>query len=69
MLMYDYIVYYTFSKDGYLTPCTGTMQYSIKKKIKTFDDVNELINIITNKIDGANNLSINNLILLGRNRH
>lgn len=68
MLMYDYIVAYTFSKDGYLTPCTGTMQYSTKKKIKTFNDVNELISMITSKIDGAKNLSVDNLILLGRNR-
>lgn len=69
MFMYDYIVAYTFSKDEYLTPCTGTMQHSRKKKIKTFDDINELIRVITDKIGGAKNLSIDNLILLGRNWH
>lgn len=69
MLMYDYIVAYTFSKDGYLGPCTGTMQYSNKKKVKTFDDIRELIGIITEQIDGAKNLTVDNLILLGRNWH
>ena len=69
MLMYDYIVAYTFNRDGYLTPCTGTIQISRKKKIKTFGDINQLIDEITTKIDGAKNLSIDNLILLGRNRH
>lgn len=69
MLMYDYIVAYTFSRDGYLTQCTGTMQHSRKKKIKTFNDINELISEITSSIDGAHNLSIDNLILLGRNWH
>lgn len=69
MFMYDYIAAYTFSKDGYLTPCTGTTQYSCKKKIKTFDDVNVLINEITSRIDGAKNLSVDNLIFLGKNWH
>lgn len=69
MLMYDYIVAYIYNKDEYLTPCTGTIQYSCKKKIQTFNDINELINKITERIDGAKNLSINNLILLGRNEH
>ena len=69
MWMYDYIVAYTFNKDGYLTPCGGTMQHSCKKKIRTFDDVNELVSDITNRIDGAKNLTIDNLILLGRNWH
>lgn len=69
MLMYDYIVCYIFDREGYLTPCSGTMQLSRKKKIKTFNEVNELANEIEERIDGASNLSINNLILLGRNRH
>ena len=69
MLMYDYIVAYTFNRDGYLTPCTGTMQCSRKKKVRTFNDINNLIDEITERIDGAKNLSIDNLILLGRNWH
>ena len=67
--MYDYLVAYTFELDGYLTPSIGTIQISRQKKIKTFDDINELIDMITNRIDGAKHLSIYNLILLGRNRH
>lgn len=42
MKMYDYLVSYNFSKEGYLTPCRGTIQISLKKKIKTFEDINEL---------------------------
>lgn len=68
-MMYDYIVSYTFSKDGYLTPCTGNAHISRKKKIKTFSDVTALVDDITNAIDGAKNVGIDNLILLGRNWH
>lgn len=67
--MYDYIVAYIFNRDGYLTPCTGTTMHSCRKKIKTFGGINELTNEIAERIDGAKNLSINNLILLGRNWH
>ena len=69
MLMYDYIVAYKFDRDGYIGPCSGTMQHSRKKKIKTFDDINELTSKITDRIEGAKNLSIYNLVLLGRNWH
>jgi hypothetical protein len=69
MKMYDYLVYYTFSAEGYLTASTGTMQVSRKKKIKTFEDVNQLQSFIQNNIAGASNLAINNFILLGRNKH
>lgn len=69
MKTYDYLVTYTFSKEGYLTPCTGNIQIFRKKKIKTFEDINELQKYITDLIEGATNLSINNFILLGRNKH
>lgn len=69
MKMYDYLVSYVFSKDGYLTPCSGTTQISRKTKIKTFEDLNEVRNYLTGSIDGAFNLSIHNFILLGRNKH
>lgn len=69
MKMYDYLIAYNFSATGYLTPSTGTIQISRKKKIKTFEDINELNKIITENIEGASNLNIYNFILLGRNKH
>ena len=69
MKMYDYLVSYIFLREGYLTPCYGNIQISRKKKIKTFEDINELNKWIVDRIDGASNLSTYNFILLGRNRH
>lgn len=69
MKMYDYLVSYNFSAKGYLTPSTGTIQISRKKKISTFEDVNELNKLITESIDGSSNVAIYNFILLGRNKH
>ena len=69
MKKYDYLIAYDFSCKGYLTPCSGTIQVSRDKKIKTFDDINELNKLISESIDGASNVSIYNFILLGRNKH
>lgn len=69
MKMYDYLVAYIVSREGYLTPCYGTNQISRKKKIKTFEDINELNKLLADRIDGATTLSIYNFILLGRNKH
>ena len=69
MKMYDYLVSYYFSLQGHLTPCCGTTQISRKKKIKTFEDINELHTFLADRIEGASNLAIYNFILLGRNNH
>ena len=69
MLTYDYLISFTFNKEGYLTQCAGTTQVSMRKKIKTFDDVNEIISNLTKSIEGAKNLCINTIMLLGRNWH
>ena len=69
MNMYDYLVTYTFNREGYLTQCGGNSCISRKKKIKTFDDIAETQKAITESIEGASNLCINNFILLGRNKH
>ena len=75
MYMYDYLVAYNFSAEGYLTHCSGTMMISREKKITTFDDVNAVINFITEKLNendnlkSVSNVSIYNFILLGRNKH
>ena len=66
--MYDYIITYKFSKEGYLAPSEGTIQISRKKKIKTFEDVNDLKKFIEERTEGASNVGIYNIILLGRNR-
>lgn len=69
MKMYDYLVAYHFSEEGYLTPSTGTIQISRKKKIKTFEDITALNKFIEERIEGAHNVAIYNIILLGRNKH
>ena len=69
MKMYDYLISYNFTGEGYLSPCSGTIQLSREKKIKTFKDINDIQNYITERIPGASNLSIYNFILLGRNEH
>lgn len=67
--MYDYLVSYNYSAEGYLGYCTGTIQIYRKKKIKTFQDINELNKFITESIDGSSNVAIYNFVLLGRNEH
>ena len=71
MKMYDYLVAYNFTANGYLTPCSGTMQIFRKKKIKTFEDVNGVQKFITEHIpaEGVSNVCVYNIILLGRNKH
>ena len=69
MKKYDYLIAYNFSGKGYLTPCSGTIQISRDKKIKRFEDINELNKLISESIEGSSNVSIYNFILLGRNKH
>jgi len=68
---YDYLIAYRFDSDKYVGPGTGTMQLYRKNKIKTFEDINEVIELIkqNNKELNMRNVSIYNLILLGRNKH
>lgn len=69
MKMYDYLVAFDFTGNGYLTPCTGTMCISRKKKINTFEDIAEVNKLITESIEGSSNVAVYNFILLGRNKH
>ena len=75
MKMYDYLVSYHFSASGYLSYCTGEIQVSRHKKIKTFADIADLNNFIKEKIleqdqhQEVYNVSVYNFILLGRNKH
>lgn len=69
MKMYNYLVAYNFSTKEYLTPSHGVSQISRRKKIKTFEDINEINKFLTDSIDGASNLAIYNFILLGKSKH
>ena len=69
MKMYDYLVSYNFAQEGYLTYSTGTMKLSRKKKIKTFEDIDDVSKFIASQIEGASNLTVYNFILLGRYKH
>ena len=49
--MYNYLISYIFSSRGCLTPGCGTMQLSREKKIKTFEDINEITEFIKKSIN------------------
>lgn len=66
MKMYDYLVAYNFNA---VTPSTGTMQISRKKKINTFEELASVRDFVAQHIPEAKNLSIYNFVLLGRNKH
>jgi hypothetical protein len=66
---YEYLIAYNFEKDGYLTHCSGTMCLSRVNKINNFDEVKSVVDFITNSIEGAKNVSVYNIIHLGRTRH
>jgi hypothetical protein len=67
--MYDYLIAYTFSKEGYLTQCNGMMSLSRVNKIDTFDEVHLVLDFLREHTEGAENICINNIMYLGRNRH
>ena len=69
--MYEYLVAYKFNAEGYLTSCEGTMTVFNIKKIKSSKDLEDLKKFVEKNInvEGASNISIYNLILLGRNKH
>ena len=70
MKRYDYLIAYNFTKEGYLTHCTGTMQVSLVNKVKTFKDVTDLQEFVQKSLgDDVSNVSIYNIIFIGRNKH
>lgn len=66
---YDYLISYTFAKEGYLAPCKGTMSISRRKKISNHDEASSVREFIEGQIEGAMNLGIDNIMFLGRNWH
>lgn len=68
MKQYEYLVAYMFSREGCLTPCSGTTQVLRNKKITSWEDIESIQRLINQRIDGAYNLGIYNFILLGRKK-
>lgn len=66
---YDYLINYTFNKEGYLTQCGGMMSMSRMHKIDNFDEVRSVVDFLQEQIEGAQNIVITNIMYLGRNRH
>ena len=66
---YDYLISFTFCAEGYLTPSTGTTAVSRSHKIDTIEEAESVRKFLENRIDGAKNLAINNIMYLGHNRH
>ena len=46
---YDYLVSYSFEKDGYITPCHGTIEVSRTYKINSFDAIKQVKELIKDK--------------------
>ena len=66
---YDYLVSYSFEKDGYITPGRGTIEVSRTGKINSFNAVKQVKELIQNEVPGSKNILINNIMYLGRNIH
>lgn len=66
---YDYLISYTFAKEGYLAPSKGTMAISRRNKINNHAAASSVREFIEGQIEGAKNLGIDNIMFLGRNRH
>lgn len=69
MKKYDYLIHFMFSKEGYLTPCSGTVEISRDRKIKSFEDTRAITKFLQERTEGATNLSIVNIMYLGCNKH
>lgn len=69
MKMYDYLIAYKCNREGYIGPFDGSACVSRKKKIKTLEDIKEVVEFITSQTEGTSNVGIYNVILLGRNKH
>ena len=63
---YQYLISYNFQKEGILGYCSGTAQIYRSKKIKSFQDINEIIRFLNDTIEGASNIAVYNYILVGK---
>lgn len=69
MKWYDYLISYSFKIDGAISLYNGSTQLSRTKKINCFEEVNSVIDFLTEQHEGAKNLMINNIMYLGKNHH
>lgn len=65
---YQYLVTYVCQKEGYIGSCTVVSQLYRNKKIKSFDDINEIIRYLSESDKTISNVAITNFILLGRHK-
>ena len=65
---YQYLVIYACQKEGYIGSCTVVSQLYRNKKIKSFDDINEIIKYLSDSDKTISNVAITNFILLGRHK-
>lgn len=69
MKWHDYLIHYSFEKEGTIGLCNGSIHLSRTKKINSFEEVNSVVAYLEEQNEGAKNLLINNFMYLGRNRH
>lgn len=70
MKMYDYLIAYQFtSKESFIGMAYGTVQVSRTNKIKTFADIDKLNKELQDLNPGSENMSIYNIMFLGKNEH
>lgn len=68
MKWHCYLIAYSFEKDGYLTPGKGSAKLIRKKKINSFKEIDEVIDFITKRVEGAKSVIIENIMYLGKSR-
>lgn len=66
---YDYLVSYSFEREGYITPGHGSIEVSRTSKINSFAAVKQVKELIQDSIPKSKNILINNIMYLGRNMH
>ena len=65
---YQYLVTYVCQKEGYIGSCTVVSQLYRNKKIKSFNDINEITRFLSESDKTISNVAITNFILLGRHK-
>ena len=66
---YDYLITYSFNKEGYISQCRGMTYLSRLNKIDNFKEVDLVLDFLEERLEGAKNIVIENIMYLGRNEH
>lgn len=69
MKMYDYLIAYKCFREGFIGPVDGSVCISRKNKIRTSEDIADIVKAIVERDPIMHNVGIYNIILLGRNKH